>query len=180
MKNKVRSREVAYLIGIQDNVIKKQIIDEPRLIETEDYFFAGEAMYLYPQSVVYLLGEFGLVDISRFRELTDTLDKLFQHPKGTYSSNDPNLPQLNTTEQEWNDKIVPIIHGNAEVYKLPYGRFLGMVYKEMNVNFAYYAGLYLDKVGMPNANISKLRVITVTKELRIKFEQTMSAIMSRR
>lgn len=180
MQNKIRSNELAYLIGLQERIIRQEVETEENLIEGDDYFFAGSALYLYSTSVTFLLGQFGLVDISKFREVNETLEKLYQKPKGTFSTNDPNLPALSTTEQNWNDKIIPIIHGNAEAMHMSYPQFLALVYSTMNVNFSKYAGMYLDKVGMPEAKVSKLRVITVTKELRILFEQTMSSIMARR
>ena len=165
-----REAQVPYELVVQ------ALKDEPMLSEKEDYFFVGEDTYIRLKAALYLIGRFSITMICGLEE---DIIHLSQPEKKKYSgANDERLPALNPTEQRWNDEILPIIRRNAKFLNLDFGIFLSKVYREMSVNFAKYTGEYLERIELPDViHITKFRIITCSKELRIAFEEAMSRVM---
>ena len=85
---------------------------------------------------------------------------------------------MDNVEQDWNDNIIPILKDHAKYLAIDYCDLLKLVYGVMNVNFPYYTGIYLDKVGLPGeTKVTKFRIVTTNKDLRIKFEPALSQLM---
>ena len=148
---------------------------EPNLIEKEDYLIIGTDCYLRLNAALFLLGRF---EITNAWDLSNDFIHLSKEEKKQFSGyNSDDLPELKTDEQEWLDKINPIIKGNAKFLELEYNRFLAKVYKQMDVNFAKEEGIYLESVGLKNAKISHIYLIARVKKLRIEFEEAMNRVM---
>ncbi len=156
-------------------VVEQAITNEESLEEKEDYFYVGSDMHIRLKAALWVIGRFAITNIN---PIVNDIVRLSQPEKKVWSgNNDTRLPQLNETEQDWNDKIIPIIKTNAKILQMEFKRFLGEVYKEMDVNFYTYIGDYLESVNLPGASITKFRVVTCTKELRILFEDAMNQVM---
>ena len=92
-------------------VVEQAIINEELLEEKEDYFYVGSDMYIRLKAALWIIGRFAVTDIN---PIVNDIVRLSQPEKKTWSgNNDTRLPQLNETEQDWNDKIIPIIKTNA-------------------------------------------------------------------
>ncbi len=182
MERQISLKNVFYPKTIKDGLLPYELMvevlkDEPGLIEKEDYFFVGNDCYIKLKAALFLLGRFSITDIY---DIVEDITNLAQPDKKSFSGlNDSRLPQLNSYEQDWNDQILPIIKENAKCLEIDFKSMLAKIYKEMNINFPYYIGEYLNRIGVPNAtHVTKFRVVTCTKELRIEFENAMSRIMS--
>ena len=180
MKQKISFKKQFYEklnTDIPVEVYIEALKETKELKESEDYFFVGSDVFIYLKAALFLIGRFSITE--NLENIAGDIELLGQPEKKKFSGlNDDRLPQLNSTEQEWNDKIIPIVKENAKFLKLEFGYFLSLIYKEMDVNWYAEIGSYLDKVHLPDANVTKLRVVTCNKSLRIKFENTMSNLMS--
>ena len=151
------------------------IAKESNLIEGEDYLIVGSDCYLRLNAALYLIARFGITNVWDY---TETFEHLAKQEKKRMSTNDDRLPVLTPTEQDWNDAILPIIKSNAAILGLEFNTFLSKVYQTMDINFAKETGDYLEKIKLPTVTkISKFRVVTCNKTLRLKFEDAMAQVM---
>lgn len=157
-------------------IVETEIKENADLIENEDYLIIGSDVYIRLKAALYLIGRFAVTNTNGF---TEYIKYLAKEEKKVFSGyNDERLPGLNSTEQEWNDYMLPTIQSNAKFLGMEKNAFLAKVYKEMHVNFSKYTGEYLERIHMPDVSrISKFRVVTCTPILRAKFEKAMSVVM---
>ena len=176
MKNRKSLREFQEASGeISYKVMRAAILGNEDLKPKEDYTDCGNDLYICLSAAMYLIGRFSL---ENYRGLEESIRFLSQDVKKPFVSN-RDLPPLEDDEQSWNDQILPIIKGNAAFLHLEYNEFLHQIYQRMHFNYDLAKGQYLERIRMPDAKyVTKFRVVTCTKELRMKFERAMSKIMA--
>ena len=176
MRNKVSLQEIANITDIPEKALELAIKDESELKDKEDYIDVGSHTFIHLTAALFLIGRFALQD--KLKEIEPIIVRLSEENKTKqYSRCDKSLPQLTSFEQSWSDEVMTTVKINAKICALPTTGMLNLIYRFMPSDMDERKKAYLEKVKMPNARISKFRVVTVDKKLRGEFESTMADLM---